>query len=68
MTTKADKLRDELITLRATQNAEGYSYDVAVEGRIKAVVKELATLYKRRAQAQAHRSLMYDINGHYGRA
>lgn len=68
MTTKADTLREELIGLRACQNAEGYDYDTDIECRICTVVKELALLAKRRAYAQSHRELLYDLNGHHGPA
>jgi hypothetical protein len=68
MTNKADTLRAELINLRACQNAPSYDYDGTVERRILAVQLSLRQLAKRRAYASAHRSLMYDLNGHHGPA
>jgi hypothetical protein len=68
MTTKADRLREELVNLRRCQNAAGYDWDADIEARIKRVITELAGLNRRKAAQRLHRETLYDLNGHHGPA
>ena len=70
MITKANRLREELSTLRRRlqlSQASG-AYSTVDEQRIIQVQRELTMLAKRRAYTKAHREMLFDLNGHHGPA
>lgn len=65
MTTKADRLREELQTLITIDSC---TVGAVNQARADAIRKELAKLARRRASNRAYREMMFDLNGHHGRA
>ena len=62
MTTKTEKLWAELRQLGDANLLETKA------ARVAEIRKELMQLAQRKVYSQAHRSLMYDLNGHHGPA
>jgi hypothetical protein len=64
MTTKRDALSNELAELVY----DSQSYGAPHERRIAAIKSELAKLARKRLSDRIRRQILWDINGHHGRA
>ena len=64
--TKSESLRQELTSLRNFFVENGCSAQDAL--RMNAIRAELLTLARRRRASRTRREILFDINGHHGRA